>query len=57
MSGAVEGECIEYMMERPSKDPLVKIQCIVLEHILIRIPLKVYIYVHIYILRLLFLST
>ena len=45
MSDAVEGECIEFMRERPSRDPLVQIRCIVLEHVFIRIPLRVYIYI------------
>ena len=44
MSYAVE-ECTEFMRERPSRDPLVYLQCIVLEHVFIRIPLRVYIYI------------
>ena len=46
--GVVERECIEFMRERPSMEPLVQIQCIVLGHVFIRIPLRVCMYISTY---------
>ena len=36
ISGVVEGACTEFMRERPCRDPLVQLRCIVLEQVFIR---------------------